>query len=226
MNYKDHISLEMPSRGNAITRSIGRLILKVLGWKIVGKLPNEKKVILIGEPHTSNWDFILAMAASQATGLRFTFIMKREAFFWPFSNFFIWLGGLPIDREKGRDSFQQIREFVSSQDKVWLAMTPKGKRIPLESYKTGYLRISRDLDIPIFIIALNGQTKTIVLDKIITSTGKIKAQNKSIKDYIDGTYRGIKPENQRPGELPKEFLGPIIGAVHPASPPSASIDGQ
>ena len=59
--YNNDIVPELaPRAGNFITRAIGSLMLKVLGWKMVGSLPNEKKLIIIGAPHTSNLDGFLA----------------------------------------------------------------------------------------------------------------------------------------------------------------------
>ncbi|MFZ2397864.1 MAG: hypothetical protein WAW31_04190 [Smithella sp.] len=37
-------------------RGISLVLLKILGWKASGKLPQKAKYILIVAPHTSNWD--------------------------------------------------------------------------------------------------------------------------------------------------------------------------
>jgi len=206
------ISPASPRMGNAVTRAIGSGLLKFFGWKVEGKLPNEAKVILVGEPHTSNWDFVLIMCAAQAAGFRMSYIMKKEAFFWPLGGFFKWMGGLPIERKKGRDSLDQIKQHIDARDNIFLAITPSGSRGPKEHYKTGYLRMAEAFDIPLFLIGLHAPTKSIILDRLVDATGDIKTQNTSIKDYMDGTYRGIKPENQRPGPLPNVPPDVLIGA--------------
>ena len=33
--------------------------MRALGWKFVGQKPPDKKFILLGAPHTSNWDFLI-----------------------------------------------------------------------------------------------------------------------------------------------------------------------
>jgi len=68
------------------------------------------------------------------------------------------------------------------------------------------------MNIPLFLIGLDGAGKAIVLDRLVDPQGDIEAQNKSIKDYMDGTYRGIKPENQRSGTLPDSPPEILIGA--------------
>lgn len=213
MKYDNHIiSPAAPRMGNALTRAIGNGLLKLFGWKVEGKLPDEAKVILVGEPHTSNWDFVLIMFAAQSVGFRMSYIMKAEAFFWPLGGFFKWMGGIPIERKKGQDSLTQIKEHVEAQDNIFLAITPSGSRSPKEKYKTGYLRMANAFGIPLFLIGLHGPTKSIVLDRLVDPVSDVAKQNKSIQNYIDATYRGIKPANQRIGPLPDNPPDILIGA--------------
>ena len=95
---------------------------------------------------------------------------------------------------------------------MFLAITPSGSRIATDSYKTGYLRMAHAFGIPLFLIGIHGPTKSLVLDQLVDASGDIKAQNTSIKDYMDATYRGIKPENQRSGPLPDTPPAILIGA--------------
>lgn len=213
MKYDNHIiSPAAPRMGNAVTRAIGSGLLKLLGWRVESKLPNEAKVILVGEPHTSNWDFVLIMAAAQSVGFRMSYVMKKEAFFWPMGGFFKWMGGLPIERKKGQDSLAQLKTAIEQQDHIFLAMTPSGSRSPKDSFKTGYLRLAHEMNIPLFLIGLDGTDKAIVLDRLVDPEGDIAAQNKSIKHYMDGTYRGIKPQNQSLSPLPDSPPNVLIGA--------------
>ena len=38
---------------------VSKLILYVMGWKVVSDIPTQKKYVIIVAPHTSNWDFII-----------------------------------------------------------------------------------------------------------------------------------------------------------------------
>lgn len=198
--------------GNALTRAIGSGLLKLFGWTVEGKLPNEPKVILVGEPHTSNWDFILIMCAAQSIGFRMSYIMKKEAFFWPLGYLFKWMGGLPIERKNGLDSFKEIKAHIDAHDNIFLAITPSGSRSPKKKYKTGYLHMAKAFEIPIFLIGLHSPTKSIVLDRLVDPIGSIPKQNKSIQHYMDATYLGIIPSNQRIGPLPEAPPDILIGA--------------
>ena len=172
MKFDNHIiSPTSPRMGNAITRAIGSGLLKLFGWKIEGVLPNEPKVILVGEPHTSNWDFILIMCAAQAVGFRMSYIMKKEAFFWPLAGFFKWMGGLPIERKKGKDSLAQIKTHIEAQDNIFLAITPSGSRSATDAYKKGYLHLAAAAEVPLFLIGIDGENKALVLDKLVDISG-------------------------------------------------------
>ena len=189
-----HIGPNVPRMGNTFTRWLGDMILKLMGWKITGKLANEKQAVLIGGPHTSNQDLFLALGCALSVGLKFSWMMKKEAFFWPLGGLWKALGGIPIDRKAKLDIVGQMKEFLASQDKVWLGLTPEGTRSKVERYKTGYLRIAMGTNTPVFIVGVDGRGKTVTLDKIWELTGDIEADNAAIKSYIETTYSGVNPE--------------------------------
>ena len=196
MKYDNpHVSASTPRMGNAVTRAIGSLLLNAIGWTIKGRLPDQKKAIVIGAPHTSNWDFYLAMSSMLAVGLKFSWMMKKEAFFWPLGPLWKIMGGIPIDRKSKNDVIQQVVEHFDASDKLWIGITPEGTRTKVETLKKGYLRMAYAAKVPVFIIGLNAPTKEIVLDKIWDLTHELSIDNSNIKTYFDETFIGIKPEN-------------------------------
>lgn len=188
------ISEFTPRMGNRVTRKIGDIILKLIGWKIVGQLPREKKVIIIGAPHTSNWDLIIAMGSVLSVGLKFSWMMKKEAFFWPLGGLWKALGGIPIDRKSKNDIIGQTAEWFNANETAWLGLTPEGTRSKVEKFKKGYLRMAYEAGAPVFIIGLDAVNKHVVLDRLFALTGDLKTDNDAIKAYYDKTYKGIKPE--------------------------------
>lgn len=193
-NYKDVVSPSTPRMGNALTRWIGRMILKMIGWKMTGRLPDRKQIIIIGAPHTSNWDLILAMGCMLAAGLRFSWMMKKEAFVWPLGSLWKALGGIPIDRGGDVDVVGQISEYFQNNDNVWIGLTPEGTRSKVETFKKGYLRMAYGTGVPLFVIGINAPTKEVVLDKIWETTGDLETDNAAIKAYFDANFKGIRPE--------------------------------
>ena len=194
MAYSSHpaTSRSMPRTGNALTSAIGSAILKAIGWKIVGALPEEKKLIIIGGPHTSNMDFILAMGSMLSLNLKFSYMMKREAFRFPVASLFKWLGGVPIDRRAAKDVTTQMVDWFNENDNVWLGITPEGTRSKVKEFKKGYLRIAYAASVPVFMVGINTPAKEVVLDKVMPLTGDIDADNAAIREYMMSTYQGIR----------------------------------
>src|SRR2546425_8424915 len=69
---------KVPRRGNSATRFLGRLVLRRLGWRIEGDVPDVPRCVAIVAPHTSNWDFVIGIAALLALGLRGRWLGKRS----------------------------------------------------------------------------------------------------------------------------------------------------
>jgi 1-acyl-sn-glycerol-3-phosphate acyltransferase len=198
MKYDNpHMSSHSPRMGNALTRGIGSLCLKLIGWKLVGRMPDVDKFVIIGVPHTSNWDAISATLAMLASGFRYTFLIKKEWFFWPMGPVFRALGGYPVDRGKGGKAVvAQLTKYIEETDKVCIGFPPEGTRAKVNKYKTGFLRVAYAADVPVFICAFDGPGKRVVLDKLFPLTGDMDVDAKAIREYVNTTYVAIRPERQ------------------------------
>lgn len=191
----EFVGPNIPRAGNAVTRWIGDMILKAMGWTVHGKLADRKQIVLIGGPHTSNWDLPLAMGTMLAVGIKFSWMMKKEAFFWPLGGLWKALGGIPIDRGAYVDVIGQVKHVFETNDKIWIGLTPEGTRSKVDRFKTGYLRMAKGVGVPLFIVGLDSLNKRIVLDKLWDPAGDIETENAAIKDYMYETYVGVNPEN-------------------------------
>jgi len=197
MKYNNpHMSEHSPRMGNGFTRGLGSLGLKLTGWKLVGRMPDVPKFVIIGVPHTSNWDAISASLAMLSSGFKYTFLIKKEWFFWPMGPLFRALGGYPVDRGKGNNVVDQIVTLFDSTDKVCVGFPPEGTRSLVTKYKTGYLRAAYAAKVPVFICAFNGPKKEVVLDRLMPLTGDLKSDNEAIKKYVDENWVGVHPERQ------------------------------
>lgn len=197
MKYDNpHMSPHSPRMGNAFTRAIGSLGLKLIGWKLKGRMPDEPKFVIIGVPHTSNWDAIAASLAMLASGFKYTFLIKKEWFFWPMGPIFRAIGGYPVDRSKGSNVVRQLTRIFEKEDKVCIGFPPEGTRGLVERYKTGFLRVAYAANVPVFICAFDGPNKHVVLDRLFPLTGDLETDAEAIKTYVDTHWVGVRPENQ------------------------------
>lgn len=187
---------QAPRKGNAVTRWIGQRLLALLGWRAEGELPDSPKLIVAAAPHTSNWDFILAMLVVLSLGLKTSYLMKKEAFFWPFSGLFKWLGGVPVARRQSGGMVGSLTEWFNSQEKAWLLITPEGTRKKVEKYKTGFLRVADSANVPVMLVAWDYPTKRVVLEKVWTLTGDHEQDCAAIRQYLTNRYQARQPEWQ------------------------------
>jgi len=192
------MSEHSPRMGNGLTRAIGSLGLKMIGWKLKGQMPDVPKFVIIGVPHTSNWDAIAATLAMLASGFQYTFLVKKEWFFWPVGPIIKALGAFPVNRGKGAANVvDQVVELYNSSDKVCVGFPPEGTRSLVTKYKTGYLRTAYAAKVPVFICAFDGPNKEVVLDRLFPLTGDLKADNDALKAYVDDNWIGVHPERQK-----------------------------
>ena len=199
MHYDNpHMSPHSPRMGNSFTRWLGSVGLKLIGWELKGTMPDVDKFIILGVPHTSNWDAIAASLAMLASGFKYTFLIKKEWFFWPMGPLFRALGGYPVYRGNGGKAVvEQLTQYIKDTDKVCIGFPPEGTRSKVERYKTGFLRVAYAADVPVFICAFDGQNKHVVLDRLFPLTGDMETDAKAIKDYVDETWVGVHPDRQK-----------------------------
>ena len=183
-----------PRQGGALSRWIGKAILAAMGWKIEGRWPAEPKLVVVGSPHTSNWDLLLAIGMLLSMNLRLNWMMKREAFVWPFGALFRRLGGIPIDRKAAGSVVEQTTAAFNARNRMYLGITPTGTRSAKADYRKGYLRIAEGAGVPVFIAGVDARRKTLVLDRVFPLSGEIDADNAAIQDYVRTHYTGMNAD--------------------------------
>ena len=77
------VGAQLPRRGGALSRGLGRAFLRLLGWRVTGQIPDLPKMVWIGAPHTTNWDGVLGLATLLALGVDASTMIKDSAFKGP-----------------------------------------------------------------------------------------------------------------------------------------------
>ncbi|GAA6183262.1 lysophospholipid acyltransferase family protein [Aliiglaciecola sp. NS0011-25] len=140
--------------------------MHVLGWKFEGEFPAYSKMVIAVAPHTSNWDFVIGMAAVFALKLKITFFGKHSIFIPPFKSLLIRWGGIPIERSQSHGVVNQMIDKIKQKDKMLLAVAPEGTRSKIYPWKSGFLHIAKQANIPVFLIGLDYRHKSIVLGPV------------------------------------------------------------
>lgn len=170
---------------------LARPLLYLLGWKILGQTPQGKS-ILIGAPHTSNWDFPLMLAVMISQGADVRWMGKDALFRPPFRHLMMWLGGIPIDRSQANNTVDQMVAAIERSEEITLLITPEGTRSKVHEWKTGFYHIAHRARIPIVLGFIDTRTKTCGFGPRYTPSGNIEADLTEIRAYY-ADKRGIRP---------------------------------
>lgn len=119
--------------------------------------------------------------------------MKEAWFFWPLGCFFRAIGGIAVPKSRGSQLSEIIIDKFRSSDRMHLAITPEGTRSRVAKWRTGFLHIAYEADVPIVLGAIDASTRRIEIVKDFKPTGNIEADMKSIKKYYK-QFTGIHPE--------------------------------
>lgn len=185
---------EAPSRNSRSGRWFGRLLLRLLGWRVIGEFPRAPKLVVALAPHTSNWDFVIAMAGLLACDVKAVYLMKKEVFIWPFSKLFEALGGFPLDRNVPEGAVEQLVAHYQVSSQFWVGITPEGTRKRVTHWKTGFLRVAQQANVPVLLIAWDYRQKALVIDQIWPTSGDHEADAAAIRDYVRSRYQGRNAE--------------------------------
>jgi 1-acyl-sn-glycerol-3-phosphate acyltransferase len=171
---------------------VAKFWFRVAGWRVVGQLPDLPKMVIVGAPHTSNWDFMLFL------GLVFTlredvrYMGKAELFRSPLGGFFRWCGGYPVDRKNPQGLVEQMVKAFEDNEKFQLVITPEGTRHKVRSWKTGFYRIAKGAGVPIVLAYVDGARKTVGIGPTMILTNEMDKDIKSIQSFYAG-YVGVNP---------------------------------
>lgn len=175
-------------------------LLSILGWTIVGQIPELQKYLVVGAPHTSNWDFIYFVMYINAVGLKVGFIGKDSAFWWPMGLILKKMGGIPVNRRSRNNFVEQIIDTYHQRSSLILLITPEGTRKKTEYWKSGFYYIAHGAHIPIILGFLDYQNKQLGIGPLFYTTGNIHQDFLIIQNFYNGKT-GKYPEKQGPVQL-------------------------
>ncbi len=169
-------------------------LFNVLKWKVVGGFPKDiKKYVLIGVPHTSNFDFIIGLLLKLALKVPINFLGKKSLFKFPFGSFFKAVGGIPVDRKKNEKMVDAITRIFKEKDQFVFAISPEGTRSKVTDWKTGFYYIASQAKVPIVGLTFDYKNKQTEVFEPFIPTGDIEADFK----FLKSRYKNIV------GKVPK-----------------------
>ena len=177
-----------------LLRGFSIIMLKVMGWQTRGEPMEKQRFVLIGAPHTSNWDFPLMLMVVLKLRLRVYWMGKHTLFPFPFAGLMKWLGGIPINRTKSHSVVNQtVAKFRENEEFVVL-VPPEGTRSKVKSWKTGFYHIANNANVRILLGYVDASRKVAGFADFFEPTGNLEADMQSIQEFY-ADKKGLKPEN-------------------------------
>ncbi len=177
----------------AVSKFIGKSFFKIIGWKLVGEVPDVPKYVCVLAPHTSLWDMIWGKMYNWAFEMKPKIMIKKEFFFFPMGILLRLWGAVPINRKYPGGIVNQMADEYKKTEKMILAITPEGTRSPNPNWKTGFYRIAQAANVPIYLTLSDFKSKTAGFIGEFKITGNMEKDIKAIKEHykgMEGLYKG------------------------------------
>jgi 1-acyl-sn-glycerol-3-phosphate acyltransferase len=172
---------------------LARAALTLAGWRFCFKGLPSKQGVLIGYPHTSNWDFVVMILVKWSIGLPVQFLAKHTLFQIPFfGRWLAWLGGVSIDRSSSQGVVANLlslfKQHQTENRYLWLALSPEGTRRRTEGWRSGFYQLAMLAKVPLCMVRIDYGQKKVDLSNFMHLTGSEEA------DYahIARVYEGVK----------------------------------
>ena len=175
---------------------VSAALLRLLGWRVTGRYPTVDKLVIIVAPHTSNWDFPIAMFTAFATGLYqdfpHGFLMKASLARWPVGPVMRRLGGIPVARTHSDQAVARVVERFGAHDRFFLALAPEGTRRSTSQWRSGFWHIARLAGVPVLPVAMDYGRREIRFGEPVALTDDPEADTVRLKGFFDDV-RGRRP---------------------------------
>ncbi|RIV83885.1 1-acyl-sn-glycerol-3-phosphate acyltransferase [Aurantiacibacter zhengii] len=205
------------SAPSLLSRFVWWVLFRLYRWKgfhLENHVPRLDKFILVGAPHTSNWDFIYFAGAVQEMGVKPRFIGKHTLFKWPMTRFMYDMGGMPINRSSPRGYVNAVVDQVNAAEQIALVIAPEGSRTSDGRWRSGFYHIASGAGVPIVPAWVNAETGQAGFGDPIYPSGDFHADLAKFAAF----YQSVLPDCPRFEVLEEQARGAIATPARPVEP--------
>jgi 1-acyl-sn-glycerol-3-phosphate acyltransferase len=188
---------------STLAHIVARFILRLAGWRTQVMPPRRSRYVLIGAPHTSNWDFVLVLLLMTAENIPIRLMGKDTLFRGPVGVLMRSLGAIPVNRREKTNMVDQIAAKFDEYDELIIGISPEGTRNKTSYWRTGFYYIALKAEVPIVMAYFDYENKVCGVGPSIKPTGDIQADFEIIRDFYSGIV-GKYPQKQGKIELSKK----------------------
>ncbi len=168
----------LPKRGGRLTRGFGAAVLRLFGWRLVGAIPDVEKLVAIGAPHTTAWDFPVGLMTIFALGLKVTWLGVDWVVRYPFMRR---LGGVAVDRTRNQGLVDDYIEKFRTREKLFLGLAPEGSRRKVVPWKAGFYHIAHGAQVPSLMVLIDRREKVLAHGPTLFPSGDFEADMAKIR---------------------------------------------
>lgn len=189
-----------------VRRALARAVLRLSRWQTVGQVPSSG--ILVGAPHTSNWDWVAMLLLTWSDGVQARVLIKRELFRGPLAPLLRVTGGIPLDRGNPGETVRELlAEAGDADDGFLLVLAAEGTRQRTDYWKSGFYRMAQQTGLPISLGFVDGPSRTIGIGPTFRPTDDVAADMDLVRDFY-ADKRGIHPARRTEPRLRDEPTPP------------------
>lgn len=177
--------------------SLARLLLRLAGWRVRYEGPAHRRYVLIGWPHTSNWDFPVAILALWAMEIPGRWVGKHTLFRGPAGPLMRALGGIPLDREATTDFVSQVVGWYREREELVVVISPEGTRSRTNRWRTGFYYIARGARVPIALAYMDWGRREVGVGETFLPGEDLETDMERIRAFYAGR-RGLRHGNASP----------------------------
>jgi 1-acyl-sn-glycerol-3-phosphate acyltransferase len=187
-----------------VRRRLARLACRLSGWRVVGEVP--RSGVLVGAPHTSNWDYVLMLLVMWHGGVPPRVLVKKELFRGPLAWVLRATGGVPVDRRNPVGVVRDLIAEAQGDEPFLLILAAEGTRERAEYWKSGFYRIAERTGLPIALAFVDGPTKTAGFGPTLAASGDVRADMDTIRAFYADKH-GLRPARRTEPRLREELPG-------------------
>ncbi len=179
------------SRHFLVRRTLARVLLRLARWRTAGQVPS--RGILVGAPHTSNWDWVLTMLLAWDSSVQVRLLVKKEFFKGPLGPILRSTGAVALDRTDPAVTIARLLADAKTDETFLLGLAAEGTRGKTDYWKSGFYRISQKTGIPVTLAYLDQSTRTVGWGPTFDLSGDVRADMDRIREFYADKV-GIRPE--------------------------------
>ncbi|WAB85212.1 1-acyl-sn-glycerol-3-phosphate acyltransferase [Microcella daejeonensis] len=187
-----------------LRRLAARLFWAVSRWRLATEPAPARPTLLIGAPHTSNWDFVFMLAITWKLGVHIHWLGKTSLFRGWRGPIMTRLGGIPVNRDAPQKVVADVVARMRAGEVFSLVVTPDGTRSGHTHWKSGFYRIARETGMPVTLGYVDRTTMTTGLGPTFALTGDVASDMDRIRAFY-ADKAGARPEHRVEPRLREEL---------------------